>query len=119
MLASIDALADARAAMDVFEAQRAYEEKLKGKSLDELAVLSRRGRTNADPAGKLIWVEGRMCFGTKKNQGVPVGDDWGYARWMLRADHTPEATKRILAAELNRLDALATSRAAAGQPTLI
>lgn len=95
------AVADAYAAGQVYDAQvRRYG--LEGKSVAELAALSVLGdHPPADPAGKLVIIGGRVCFGTHRNKGLPVRDDRGYAEWMLRSDF-PLATKRVLETELER-----------------
>lgn len=99
-----DAAADAEATRRVFEVMRHAEPLVAGKSPAELALLSCHGRRPADPFGKLVVVDGVVCFNTHRNRGVPVADDVGYAEWMLRSDF-PTSTKRVLRAELARLEA--------------
>jgi len=40
--------------------------------------------------------DGVPCFNTKRNRGVPVTSDPGYADWMLRQDGFPSETKRVI-----------------------
>lgn len=98
-----DARADAYAAGQVLTAQlNRYA--LTAKTLDELAALSVLGEhPPADPFGKLVTIDGRVCFNTHRNRHVPVEHDLGYAHWMLRSDF-PEATLRVLRAELDRIE---------------
>ena len=96
-----NAVADAKAAGEVLAAQvRRYD--LGTKTVAELAALSVLGdHPAADPAGKLVRINGKVCFNTHRNRHVPVANDIGYAEWMLRSDF-PLATKRVLAAEVER-----------------
>lgn len=95
------AVADARAALEVFRQQMAWH--MPGESLAQVSVKSRYGRRMADPSGKLQYDDcGRLCFATFRNRGVPIGHDIGYARWMLGVD-MPESTKRMIRDELARL----------------
>lgn len=97
--------ADARMTRRVFRAQLAQFEGLDGLTPERIAEISNHGRGLVDPAGKLTRIDGAVCFNTHRNRGVPVGDDIGYAEWMLRSDF-PAATKRAIRAELDRLAAI-------------
>ena len=44
--------------------------------------------------------DGVAVFNTKRNKGVPVVNDPGYARWMLNADF-PQSTKRAIEKIIN------------------
>ena len=95
------ALADATATQDVFLEQLKRHPELNGKTDDELAILSNFGVRIADPAGRLAYdLAGKLVFNTRKNKGVRVVDEVGYATWMLNKDF-PEATKRLIRKELN------------------
>jgi DNA polymerase III subunit epsilon len=96
--------ADARAAGEVLAAQVARYG-LGAETAEGLAAHGAYEHPRADPFGKLVWVGGVMCFNTHRNRHVPLSDDRGYAEWMLRSDF-PLATRRVLRAELERLDAL-------------
>jgi DNA polymerase-3 subunit epsilon len=48
-----------------------------------------------DWAGKLVELDGEVCYNFGKNQGKPVKHDTGYAYWMLKNDF-PQETKSIL-----------------------
>ena len=97
------ALVDAVATRDVFREMVHRYPELRGKSLDELVLLSNFGKLRADPAGKLNYDDqGRLCYAFGKYRGVPVADEIGFARWILEKDF-PNSTKLILEAELNRL----------------
>lgn len=103
MVNSHQATADAVAAGEVLAAQLARYG-LGLESAEELAARSVMGdHPPADPAGKLVRIDGRACFNTHRNKGVPVGDDIGYAEWMLRQSF-PLATCRVLRAELERVE---------------
>lgn len=99
-----DALADVLATQGVLSAQLDRYEALKGKTLTELAAISRHnGPRLADPHGKLVWIDRRICFNTHRNKGVPVEQEIGYAQWMLRSDF-PAATRDVLERELERIE---------------
>lgn len=100
-----DALVDVIATRAVLEKQLERYDALKGKSLAELAAISRYdGPKVADmPYGKLAWIDGRLCFNTKKCKGVAIADDIGYARWMMRTNFPP-LTLELLEQELERID---------------
>lgn len=48
-----------------------------------------------DRSGRLIEVDGEVCFGFGKNRGEPVTEHPDYVDWMLRADFPPD-TKEVL-----------------------
>jgi len=100
-----DASADVDATQAVLWAQ-AERYKLSGKTLEELDKLSRfDDMRTPDPAGKLKFdAEGRVCFNTFRNRGVPVVDDVGYARWCLNAGF-PESTKAVIRRVLDEASA--------------
>ncbi len=103
------ALDDAIAVKDVLEAMLGMEH-LAGKSAEEIAQLSNHGKRMADPAGKLAWIDGVLCFNTHRNRGVPVVDDLGYAQWMMRT--MPTSTCRMIQKEIE------TTKAQVKQPSL-
>ncbi len=95
---------DALATAEVFTMmRRRYPEKVGQATPAELALASRYGQPLADPAGKLTYIDGQLCFNFGKSKGVPVADDIGFARWMLARDF-PEATKRVIEKEFGRLN---------------
>lgn len=97
------ALVDAVATRDVFREMVHRYPELRGKSLDELVLLSNHGKLRADPAGKLNYDDrGRLCYAFGKYRGIPVADEIGFARWMLYRDFAV-STKIVLEAELNRI----------------
>lgn len=96
------ALDDAIATREVLEAMLDTEH-LAGKSAEEIAQLSNHGKRMADPAGKLAWVDGVLCFNTHRNRGVPVVDDLGYAQWMIR--QMPASTGRMIEMEIEKVQA--------------
>jgi DNA polymerase-3 subunit epsilon len=99
------AVADAEATWDLFRAMIQAEDQLRGLSPAELAAKSARdGHPPADPYRHLVRIDGTLCYAHRTVRNLPVAEDWGYAEWMLRADF-PAATKRVLRAELDRLDA--------------
>jgi DNA polymerase-3 subunit epsilon len=100
-----DAMVDVMATQAVLSAQLDRYPALKGKSLAELAAISRHnGPKLADPHGKLAWIGGRVCFNTHRNKGVPVQNEISYAQWMLRSDF-PAATCDAIERELSRIEA--------------
>lgn len=108
---------DAAATAEVFETMlRRFPGKLAG-STAELALMSRYGQPLADPAGKLTYIDGRLCYAFGKYKGVQVLDEIGYARWMLDRDF-PEATKQVLEAELNREAEADVASAMPGQSSI-
>lgn len=48
-----------------------------------------------DRAGKLIRINGVVCFNFGKHRGVPVKDQAEYVKWILENDF-PEDTKQHL-----------------------
>lgn len=100
-----DASADVDATQAVLWAQ-AERYKLSAKTLDELDKLSRfDDQRTPDPAGKLKYdAEGRVCFNTFRNRGVPVANEVGYARWMLE-NGFPESTKAVIRRVLDEASA--------------
>jgi DNA polymerase-3 subunit epsilon len=102
-----DAYTDARATAAVAAAMMATDGLIGVRSAFELQDMTRYGVRMADPAGRLCYnAAGELCFNTHRNKGVPVQDDIGYARWMLRQDF-PRATRRVLVAEIGRLQPVA------------
>lgn len=97
------AMADAQATRDVFLTMVGRYEATRSLLGPELDVLSRHGKAMADPAGKLCIIDGRLCFATHRNRGVPVVDDVGYAEWMLRSDF-PRSTKAMIQKELGTVE---------------
>lgn len=96
------AMADAEATRQVLAAQlQLYTLPVLARDLATYSVLSEHAP--ADPFGKLVWIDGRICFNLHSNRGVAVEDDPGYAEWMLRRDF-PLATNSVLRAELDRLN---------------
>ncbi len=109
---------DALATAQVFAAmKRIHPEKVGRATPAELALASRYGHPLADPAGKLTYIDGRLCFNFGKSKGVPVVDDVGFARWMLDRDF-PLATKRVLEDELNAEAEAEGASAMPGQSTI-
>lgn len=100
-----DALVDVLETRSVLESQLERYDVLKGKSLAELAAISRYdGPKIADmPYGKLAWIDGRLCFNTQRNKGVPVANEVGYAHWMMNKDF-PRITLELLEQEMDRIN---------------
>lgn len=108
---------DAAATAEIFATMLRRNPKLASKSPAEIATESRYGNAIADPAGKLTYIDGRLCFNFGKSKGVPVVDDVGFARWMLDRDF-PLATKRVLEDELNAEAEAEVESALPGQSTI-
>jgi DNA polymerase-3 subunit epsilon len=95
MIDAHNAMADVVATADVFDGQlRAYVD-LRKLSQWELAMFSQLGDKRADPSGKLVWKDGKVCYNFGKHKGTAVTDEQGFALWMLNRDF-PETTKRVL-----------------------
>ncbi len=99
------ATADAAAVVDVLRGMLGRERRVgAAATVAELRALARGDRPErADPAGRLLLIDGVTCFGTHRNKGVPVADDLGYAEWMLRQDF-PLSTQRVLREEVERVE---------------
>ena len=109
------ATADALAVADVLGGMLRHTRVPPRATFDAIRDLSRGDRPErADPAGRLLMVNGVVCFGTHRNKGVPVADDLGYAEWMLKQGF-PLSTQRVLREELDRIE---RERAAAAEARL-
>lgn len=104
-----EALADVRATLDVFRRMRGCHAEAGG-TLDELHARCVAQTVDGQPvqrvdlAGVLVRGEdGVVRFTHKRVRGVPLGDDRGYAYWMLKGDFS-ENTKAAVREELRRLD---------------
>lgn len=87
--------ADALATAQVYEQMRFQTDAWEGKTAVELAKISRYDRDIADPAGKLVYIDGVLCYAFGKHKGIPVAKELAYADWMLRSDF-PATTKRFI-----------------------
>jgi DNA polymerase-3 subunit epsilon len=92
--------ADVTATIDVAAAQLARYPELDGMTFDALAAFSigdDRHHGRVDLAGIIVLnEEGVPVFNTKRNRGVPVVRDPGYAHWMLDKGFFPANTKHAL-----------------------
>lgn len=105
-----DALADTAASVEVFSAQVAKYDDLKGKSLDELAEYCLYdGPRRADPAGRiLIDSDGDYIFAGGKHKDKKCKTQIGYLKWMLsETDGTYTITTKNLVKRI--IDELTTS----------
>lgn len=113
------ALADARVLVDVMEGMRKSWGAYRPEQADEdpLAIdplISASFRTVmcggkelplADLNGTTARDEnGRLVFATKRNRGVAVLDDPGYAHWLLRQSFVGAHARRVIEEELERLE---------------
>lgn len=90
-----NALADVMATIDVFKAQIGRYPDVAGLSVEALAEFSSFNKA-ADLHGILALNEkDEVVFNTKRNRGVRVVDDTGYAEWMLHSDF-PRNTHQVL-----------------------
>ena len=90
-----DALADATANLQVLDGQLARYKDLEGFDVEALAKMSAYDQ-RVDLAGIIVRnKDGIPVFNTKRNRGVPVRDDIGYARWFLKSDFT-QNTKAVI-----------------------
>lgn len=90
-----NALSDAIATAKVMEGQMAAYPDLAKMDAKALAEFSVMGEKRADPAGKLIWKDGKIVYNIGKAKGTPILDECGFGYWMLDKDF-PETTKRVL-----------------------
>lgn len=96
------AAADALATAHVFKGMLSQHQEYSGKTIDEIALASTYGKRLADPAGKLAFVDGVLCFSFGVHKDQPVAEHIDYAHWMLNRDF-PRSTQRALMAEIERL----------------
>lgn len=90
-----NALSDAIATAKVMEGQMAKYADLAKMDAKTLAEFSVMGDKRADPAGKLVWKDGKIIYNIGKSKGTPILADQGFGYWMLERDF-PETTKRVL-----------------------
>lgn len=84
--------------------------------LSDFCALDRDGGRRLDFIGTVVRnKDGVPVFGTKRNRGVPIENDYGYAEWILRSDF-PRHTHRVLRAVLEEIDQ--KQREAVGQERL-
>lgn len=88
------ALADARATADVLEAMLLAHPDELPRDVEKLDELARDGRL--DVGG---WFrrrkDGVVVYATKRNRGIPVGEDTGYLDWILRVPDIPSDSRAI------------------------
>jgi len=91
------AVPDAAVLRDGLPTFLSSHDEIRGLSPSRLAKMSAYGKTPADPAG-LLYVddEGRVCFNTHRNRGVPILDEISYARWMANQQWVADSTRRII-----------------------
>lgn len=98
------AIEDVYATIDVLEGQLQRYPDLAAMSVQGLAEASVIGEKRVDLFGIIVLnKDGVPCFGTKRNQGVPVRADAGYAAWIIRSDF-PANVKMHLNRILNEAD---------------
>lgn len=90
-----DAIGDARATVEVLNAQLSRYPDLDLMTLDDLTAFSHH-EERLDLAGKIvIGPDGRPTYTIRRVRGVAVEDDPGFAYWMLDRDFS-ENTKQVL-----------------------
>lgn len=96
------ALADAEAALDVIEGQRAKYEDVGAMTMSELDAYSTLDEMpRVDLAGKLVRdAEGFAVYNFGKAKGRRVRDDRGFGWWMMRQDWLSRNTRLALTAAL-------------------
>lgn len=78
------------------------------RTVAELAEFCKDDQERLDLCGTIVRNKnGVAVFNTKRNKGVAVVNDEGYARWILRSDF-PEQTKRVIRGILNEAYATAS-----------
>lgn len=89
------ALSDCEATAEILAAQRQRYSDLATMDIGQLAAFSRMD-DRVDLAGIIVRnKDGEPVFNTKRNKGIRVTQDVGYAEWMLRSDFSAETKKRI------------------------
>ncbi len=72
--------------------------------LSEFCLVDKDGSRRLDFAGTILAnKDGVPVFGTKRNRGVPVENDCGYAGWILRTDF-PVQTHHVLERVIDRIE---------------
>lgn len=95
------ALADVDATADVFRGQLDAHDDLLEMTHEQLAEFCQMEERRVDLCGTIVLnKEGIPVFNTKRNKGVPVLNDVGYAEWFLRNDF-PQSTKVAIEKILN------------------
>ena len=90
-----DSKADTISTADVLAAQIACYDDLEKMSVEDLSVFCKM-EDRLDLQGIIVRNKnGEPVFNTKRNRGVRVVDDIGYANWMLRSDF-PTQTKLVI-----------------------
>lgn len=91
-----EAMADVLATRAVLKGQLERYEDLAKMPLEQLAHFSKMD-DRVDLAGVVVRnKDGVPVFNTKRNRGIPVADDIGYAEWMIYKADFPTETKRCL-----------------------
>jgi DNA polymerase III subunit epsilon len=92
------AMADVNATADVFISQLSEHGDLFDMTCQQLSEYCQMEERRVDLCGTIVLnKEGIPVFNTKRNKGVPVVNDIGYAEWFLRNDF-PASTKRAIEA---------------------
>ncbi len=110
------ALNDAQVTADVFMAQVARYADLRGMTGMELAAFSAYDK-RVDYAGKLVLINGDICYNIGKAKGTRVKDDTGFGYWMLGKDfplQTQQVLRRLLDECEQTKEALYASESNAG-----
>lgn len=90
-----DALADARATLDVLQHQFEQNKDVLPEGIGELDVFCQGDQKRVDIAGKLYEKDGEVYWSFGKHQHQFVKETLDYARWVINADF-PENTKGVL-----------------------
>jgi DNA polymerase III subunit epsilon len=76
------------------------------KELSDFCAMEKDGSRRLDLAGTIMLnKDGVPVFGTKRNRGVPVEHDMGYAEWMIYKADFPTQTKHVIRRVLDVIDA--------------
>ena len=88
-----DALIDIDATIEILENQ--IEKHGLDFSIEALDEFSQGENKRIDMAGKLIYVEDKICWAFGKNFKKPILDDMGYVFWFLKQE-VPNETRIII-----------------------
>jgi DNA polymerase III subunit epsilon len=104
------AMADTLSTVDVFREQtwgRTHYGDIAAMDIPALAkycAVDKDGNERVDLAGTVIRrKDGVLAFGTKRNKGVAIENDMGYASWILRSDF-PTQTRKVLSSIVSEIE---------------
>lgn len=93
------AVADCKASKEVLAGQiKEFGLDINSKDFNEMLGVN---KDSIDPSGKLIYIDGTVCWSFGKNKNKPILEDLGYINWSLASDF-PKSTKYYIQKELDK-----------------